>query len=274
MKFELIFNDAIEYTRETFIGHWVRWLIFILLSLPFALIRFIVDPQKIISGAQIHWEQVPWGYLAILVIAGVLASFFISGYIVRIYRGMRPAPDFTGWSSLFADGIKLDIVILVWFLPAIIPMLLLLLIAFGGMIGGMIWPGLFANFGSTILIIVIGLVLLIAALALLIIAALYVSMAAVRFARTGSMVEGWRYSIITAIIRRIGWGNYVIALILFFVVSIFFNLIISIPAIIPYIGWIVPVCLSPLLTVFGARYFMQVYEAGEVPPPPPPALAP
>jgi len=179
---------------------------------------------------------------------------------------MRPAPDFTGWSSLFADGIKLDIVMLAWFLPAIILMLLLLLFAFGGMI----WPGLFANFGSTILIIVVGLVLLIIALALLIIAAFYVTMGAVRFARTGSMVEGWRYSAISAIIRRIGWGNYFIALVLFFFAALFFNLIVSIPAIIPFVGWIVPVCLSPLLTVFSARYFTLIYETGEAPPAAPP----
>jgi hypothetical protein len=271
MEFEKLFNDSIEYTRETFAGHWVRWLIFILLSLPFALVRFVVDPQKIITDKMIHWELIPWGYLAILVIAGVLTSFFISGYIVRIYRGMRPAPEFTEWASLFADGIKLDIVMLVWFLPAVILMLLLLLIAFGGMIGGMILPGFSANSGGAILIILAGIVLLIAALAILIIAALYVSMAAVRFARTGSMVEGWRYSTITAIIRRIGWGNYVIALVLFFFASFFFNLIVSIPAVIPYVGWVVPVILGPLLTVFAARYFTLVYEIGEAPPPAPPA---
>jgi len=266
MEFEKLFNDSIEYTRETLVGHWVRWLIFILLSLPFALVRFVFDPQKIISGSTIHWELVPWRYIAILVIAGFLASFFISGYMVRIYRGMRPAPDFTGWASLFIDGIKLDIVMLVWFLPAIILMLLLLLIAFGGSIR----LGLFANFGSTILIVLAGIVILIGALALLVIAALYVAMGAVRFARTGSMVEGWRYSAISMIIRRIGWGNYFIALLLFFFASLFFNLVVSIPAIIPYIGWIAPVILSPLLTIFAARYFTLVYEAGEGPTPAPP----
>jgi len=270
MEFEKLFNDSIEYTRETLVGHWVRWLIFIVLSLPFALVRFVFDPQKVISGSTIHWELVPWGYLAILVIVGVLTSFFIAGYIVRIYRGMRPAPEFTGWASLFADGIKLDIVMLVWFLPAVILMLLLLLIAFGGMIGGMILPGLFANLGSTILIVLTGIVILIAALALLVIAALYVAMGAVRFARTGSMVEGWSYSAISMIIRTIGWGNYFIALLLFFFASLFFNLVVSIPAIIPYIGWIVPVILSPLLTIFAARYFMLVYEAGEARTPDPP----
>ncbi len=266
MEFEKLFNDSIEYTRETFVGHWVRWLIFILLSLPLALVRFVFDPQKIMTGTKIHWELVPWGYLAVLVLGGILASFFLSGYMVRIYHGVKPAPDFAGWTSLFIDGIKLNIVMLVWFLPAIILMLLLLLIAFGGVI----WPGLFANFRSTILIILAGLVLLIVALALLIIAAFYVTMGAIRFARTGSMVEGWRYSAISAIIRRIGWGTYFIALVLFFFASLFFNLVISIPAIIPYVGWIVPVCLGPLLTVFSARYFTLIYETGEAQPPAPP----
>ena len=265
MEFKKLFNDSIEYTRETFVGHWKRWLILVLLSLPFALVRFVVDPQMIITGRTIHWELIPWGSLAILGIAGVLTSFFISGYIVRIYRGMRPAPDFTGWASLFADGIKLDIVMLAWFLPAIhrdasvAPHRL----------RGDDLSGFFANSGG-ILIIFAGLVFLVVELALLVIAILYVSMAGVRFARTGKMVEGWRYSAITVIIRRIGWGNYIIALVLLFLASIFYSLVVSIPGIIPYVGWIVPVCLSPLFTVFAARYFTLVYETGEAPPPAPP----
>jgi len=53
MEFEKLFNDSIEYTRETFVGHWVRWLIFILLGLPIALVRFVFDPKKIITGSTI-----------------------------------------------------------------------------------------------------------------------------------------------------------------------------------------------------------------------------
>ncbi|MDD1668950.1 MAG: DUF4013 domain-containing protein [Methanomicrobiales archaeon] len=267
MKFELIFNDALEYTRETFIGHWGRWLIFIILGLPFSLIRFVVDPGKIITGATIHWDLIPWGSIAILVVVGIFASFFISGYMVRIYRGVKPAPDFANWASLFIDGLKLDIVMFVWFLPAIL--LMLLLMALG--LGGILLPGILGGIGNTLAFILAVIILVIAALVLLIIAALYVTMGAVRFARTGSMVEGLRYSALSEIIRRMGWGNYILALIFMAVVSFFFSLIVSIPAVIPYFGWIIPVCLSPLLTVFTARYFMQVYEAGEAPPPATPA---
>lgn len=261
MEFEKLFNDGIGYTRETFVGHWVRWLIFILLGLPFTLFRFVMDPAKIITRTTVHWELIPWVSLAALAIAGILASFFVSGYMVRIYRGVKPAPDFTGWASLFLDGIRLDIVMLVWFLPAIILMLLVLVIA----LGWILRPGLLAGFGNPLVLILGGIILLIAALVLLILAALYATLGAIRFARTGSMVEGWRYSALSGIIKQIGWGNYIIALILLGVASFFFNLVVSIPAIIPYVGWIVPVCLSPLLTVFAARYIMLVYTAGEAP---------
>jgi len=259
MDFENLFRDAIGYTRDTFIGHWVRWLIFVLLGLPFALVRFVIDPAKIITGTTVHWELIPWGTLAGLVLAGVLASFFVSGYLVRMYRGVKPAPDFTGWVSLFIDGVKLDIVMFVWFLPALILFLLLAAIA----LGGFLIPGLFGGAGNTLAFLLAAVVLLIAALVLLVIAALYVSMAAVRFARTGSMTEGWSLSVISGIIRRIGWGNYIIALILLFVAGAIFGVVVSIPAAIPYIGWVVPLVLSPLLTVFSGRYIALVYEAGE-----------
>ncbi|HMA05589.1 MAG TPA: DUF4013 domain-containing protein, partial [Methanomicrobiales archaeon] len=256
-----------EYTRETFIGHWGRWLIFILLGLPFALMQFVVDPRKIIEGTTIHWELVPWRTLIAIIIIGIFASIFIAGYVVQIYRGVKPAPAFANWVSLFVEGLKLDIVVFVWFLPGIILGLLALL----ALVGGVILPGPASRSSYLLPAILIFLVLIIIAMILFVVAALYGTLGAIRFARTGAMTEGWRFSTITAIIRRMGWGNYIIALILLGVASFLFNLVVSIPAIIPYIGWIVPVCLLPLLTVFTARYFMLIYEAGEAPPPAAPA---
>lgn len=269
MNFEKLINDSLGYTRDTFAGHWGRWLIFVLLGLPFSLMRFVIDPETIITGAEIHWELIPWGSIAALVIAGILASFFIAGYTVRIYRGTVPAPDFTGWASLFIDGIKLDIVIFVWFLPAILLGLLLVVLLLGGLFPGGLFPGL----GSPPLILAALLVFL-GAMIVIIIASLYVTMGAIRFARTESMAEGWRYSAITGILRRLGWGNYLIALVLLVIIAVLYSIVVSIPAIIPYVGWIIPVALAPFLTVFTARYFTLVYEAGEVPPataPAPPA---
>jgi hypothetical protein len=257
MNFENLLNDAVDYTRETFTGHWDRWLILVLLGLPFSLVRFVFDPEKIINRAGFHPELIPWGPLAALAIAGILASLFIGGYTVRIYRGTRPAPDFTGWASLFLDGIRLDIVMLVWFLPALV-----VLLAEGAMAIGMLATRFTGNPGFIILMIL----LIPVELILFLIAIFFMIPGAVRFARTGSMAEGWNFSTIRVILGRIGWGNYLIALILFMVIAVFYSIVVSLPAVIPYVGWIVPVCLAPFLTIFSARYFTFIYEAGEMPP--------
>jgi hypothetical protein len=270
MEFERLFRDAMEYTGDTFAGHWTRWLIFAILGLPFSLVPFVVDPRKIVTGTTVHWELIPWRSLAAIVIAGILASFFVSGYLVRIYRGVKPAPEFTGWWPLFTDGIRLEIVILAWFLPAFILMLLLLALD----LAGLFFRGIFGGTGAPLAFLLVSLVILILGVVLLVAGVLYGIMGGVRFARTGSMTEGWSYAALTALIRRIGWGNYIIALFLVAIAGALFSGVVSIPAVIPYIGWIIPVILSPLLTVFIARYYMLVYEAGEVPPPAAPAPAP
>jgi len=257
MNFEDLLNDSVEYTTETFAGHWIRWLIFVLLGLPFSLVRFAVDPTKIFDKAGFHPEAIHWVPLAILLVAGILTSFFIGGYLVRIYRGIRPAPDFTNWASLFVDGIKLDIVILVWFLPALV----VLLAGLALVLGMFVASASQAYAGFSILLIL----LICVEIVLFVVAILFMIPGAVRFARTGSMAEGWHFSALRGILGRIGWLRYVLALILLVVIELLFTVVISLPAIIPYVGWIVPVCLAPLLTVFSARYFTFIYEAGELP---------
>jgi len=266
MNYEAIINNSIEYTKETFAGYWDRWIILALLGVPFTLIRFLIDPEKIVTAAGIMWEQIPWGSIGALVIAGILTSFFIAGYTVRIYRGTWPPPGLTGWASLFIDGIRLDIVILVWFLPVIILALLFLFI----LLGGLFSHGTFPDFSPLVLILSVGLIFLVG-MVLLFIASLYVTMGAIRFARTGSMAEGWRFSAISALIRRIGWWNYFIAIVLIGIAALVYSIAMFLPASIPYVGWIVPVGLAPFFTVFVARYYTLVYETGEERPAAPPA---
>ena len=93
--------------------------IFILLSLPFSLIQFVFNPKTISDGTKMNWEAVPWGQVAVLFGIGILLSFFLSGYGVRIYRGVN-GPDFTDWTNLFFDGLKLAVVWFLWMLPLVI----------------------------------------------------------------------------------------------------------------------------------------------------------
>ncbi|MGB7994317.1 DUF4013 domain-containing protein, partial [Methanoregula sp.] len=121
MDFSAVLSDSVTYAREAFIGKWLRWAIFIIFALPASLIQFVINPKTILTETGgINWSAIPWIQIAILCLAGLLLSFFLTGYIVRIYRGVKPAPDFTEWMTLFVDGIKLDIVWFIWLLPVIV----------------------------------------------------------------------------------------------------------------------------------------------------------
>jgi hypothetical protein len=258
-----ILTESIAYTREAFEGKWVRWLIFVILALPMALVPFVFDAEKLLdkTTAAFHWELVPWEQLAVLFIAAFIFSFFTAGYMVRIYRGAKPAPDFDDWGNLFFDGLRLAVVMLLWLLPVLIVTLVVFAIAIG--------VGLSAGAGSAGLIIGLVLLALLIEIIVCLIVVLLSPIGEIRFARTGSITEGLRYSKITELIGRIGWGQYIIALVVLFVAIIVFTVITMVLSAIPYIGWVISLVITPLLTVFTARYYTLIYEQGgsrQVPP--------
>ena len=257
-----ILTEAVAYTRETFEGKWVRWLIFIILSLPMALLPFVLDMTKIMdkTTAAIHWEQVPWGQVAVLLVAGFLCSFFMAGYLVRIYRGAKPAPDFDNWGGLFVDGLKLTIVSFLWFLPIFIVLLIILGIAIITATSGGAGP-VFLYIGLVLLALIVEIVICV-------IVVLFAPMGIIRFARTGSITEGLRYSKISALIGKIGWGQYIVALVVLLVVTLIFVIIEMVLQLIPYVGWVLVLVITPLLSVFIARFYTLLYDKGEEQPVP------
>jgi hypothetical protein len=86
---------------------------------------------------------------------------------------------------------------------------------------------------------------------------------AVRFARTGSIREGVRFSAILKTIRTMGWLSYVLALIVFIVIAVIYAIITGILSIIPFIGWALVLIVAPFFSIFIARYFTLVYDQGE-----------
>ena len=117
-------KDSLEYAKEALIGKWGRWITFIILALPMALVQFVFDPEKLINKTtgDINWALVPWDQLAVLMVIGIPLGFFLAGYMVRVFRGVKPAPDFDNWAGLFIDGLKLNIVWFLWFLPCLVVM--------------------------------------------------------------------------------------------------------------------------------------------------------
>src|SRR5208337_343390 len=223
MNFETMINDSINFTRDTLLGNPIRWLIFILLSLPGGLLPIVLNIRDMTSSRTVfHWELVHWDQVAALVILMLLASFFLSGYIVRIYRGGATPPAFDKWAGLFFDGLKLCIV---WLILLLVAMILMLIAVILGTIG------------------------------------------AIRFARTGSIMEGVNYHEILATITVIGWWDYIVAGIIIIVTAIIFGIVTGILGLIPFIGWVLELVIGPIVSVLVARFISLVYDVG-VPPAP------
>ena len=257
MDIGALLSDSFTYAQEALVGKWTRWAIFILFALPVSLIRFTFDPKTIISGTEVNWGAIPWGQIALLAGLSFILSFFISGYTVRIYRGTTPAPDFTGWTDLFVDGVKLAVVWLFWILPVIIVLATIVTLAFLSFFSGQ--PATMPN----IALLFIALLLLLVVFVLIVIVLLFGILGAVRFARTGSIREGIRFSAILTTIRTIGWLSYIILLIGFVIAMAIYAVITGILSFIPYIGWILVLIVNPVFTIFSARYFSLVYDQGE-----------
>ncbi|WP_292415382.1 DUF4013 domain-containing protein [Methanoregula sp.] len=251
----ILVTESFSYAKETLIGKWTRWLIFIICGLPMALLPFIFDPEKIAKATEFSWDLIPWKEMAVLFIAAFLLSFILSGYLARIYRGAATPPEFDNWGPLYIDGIKIFVTGLLWFIPVALAFLLMIAFAILGLSQDSHQPG---PLGISLVVIFV-----IITVALAIIALLYSMMGIIRCARTGSIREGIRFTAITGILRSIGWVNYLIALVVLFVIGIVFFFALSAISLIPYVGDIIQLVFIPVYTIFSARYMTRVYEHSE-----------
>jgi hypothetical protein len=225
MDFEKILSDSFAYTKEAIAGKWMQWLL--------------------------------------LVIATILLCIPLLGYILNVYRGEKPAPEVTGWGTLFFDGIKYAIVSLVW----AIPLLILLFV----LIGAALWSfitftavsvsGIPASSGNPALIIgALGFYLIIVII-VAILTVIFSPIGIIRFARTGSMGEAFNIREIVRTIGKIRWGTYISSLVVLLVVLIAVEIVIAILGTIPLLGMIIQLVFIAPVMLFEARYLCQVYDA-------------
>nr|WP_281034223.1 DUF4013 domain-containing protein [Methanoplanus limicola] len=183
-----------------------------------------------------------------------------TGYIFRIYSGEKPAPEINQWGKLFVDGWKINIVMILYAIPAIIIALIFGVFAFIPALFGPVATGQTPNvmafagvlFGLAITFVVI-LVLF-----------LFAYMGVVRLGKTGKIGEAFNFHAINETISKgVGWLGYIGYYILLWLIAIIFIVILMILAIIPLIGWLLMFVITPLWAVFMARYMVNIYEAGE-----------
>jgi len=215
MDFGNILGDSFAYAKDAVVGKWMQWLL--------------------------------------LVIATIILCIPLLGYSLKVFRGEKPAPEVTGWGTLFIDGIKYLIVSLIWAIPT--------LVIFFVTIGA----GILATVGqdpTEVMGAIMGMLfgfIVVAIVAIL--TMIFATIGIIRFARTGSMGEAFNFKEITATIGRIGWGSYIIALIVFIVIWIVIETIIAIIGMIPILGSIIGFVLIAPVMLFQARYLCQVYDS-------------
>ncbi|HDR72686.1 MAG TPA: DUF4013 domain-containing protein [Methanoculleus sp.] len=215
MEIGEMLGDSFEYTREGLMGEWKKWILLI--------ICYIIFP-------------------------------LMGGYVVRIYRGARPAPEVDDWVGMFIDGIKLLIIGVVYALPVILVGAVLI----GGSVLAFSTGNSAANVAGVGVLLVGMLVVFILAILISLIAVLGM----VRFARKDSMGEAFNFSAILEAIGKIGWVEYIVALVVLWIVMVVVQFILGFFMSIPLIGWIIGLFIGPALAIFSARYMTILYESG------------
>ena len=246
MDLSSVVRESAAFTRATLAGNPVRWLAFILLGLPWTLLTTVAESSRILEGTTIHWSQIPWNEMGLLICTGILCNLFLTGYIVRLLEGAPVPPEFDTWPRLCLDGMKVHVIPLVWILVPSVLALLEYLISSGGLLPAARW----GSTPGTVLLILLILIQLV----ILFIAVQYGFIGAVRFARTGSVREAFALNEIRKTLGRIGLVNYYLGLGVLALVWLAFNAALTWLSLVPRAGPFAVLALGPFLTVFCVRF--------------------
>lgn len=227
MEYGTMLNDSINYAIDAVWKKWARWILLIVSSIIFPLIL---------------------------------------GYVMEIYRGNKPAPELQHWGKLFIDGLKWIVAWIIYMLPV-----LAVILIFGGwaFITAMEQSAAYGGLETLLLnpdllMPIIGgfMIGLVIAIVLAIVISIIAIIGIIRMARQDRFGEAFNFGEIIATIRQIGWGGYILALIVLAIVVMIFSIILALIMAIPYIGWLIYLFLLPPLVIFEGRYLTQVYESG------------
>ena len=180
-------------------------------------------------------KWVKWLLLAIISIIPIV-NFIMFGYMLEIFRGARAAPELDDYGRLFVDGLKLFVVGLIYSIPLIIVYMLIFGASFMMMASGSDTAAA-AGVGTMMVGLLIVFVLGIAI-------ALFEVIGVIRLGRTDSIGEAFNFSAILAHIGRIGWGTYILSLVVVLAAIAVVEIVLSI---IPILGWLLLLLLMPAL---------------------------
>lgn len=214
MDYGSMLGDSLAYAKDAVAGTWKQWLL--------------------------------------LFVATLLLCIPLSGYLLKVLRGERPAPEVSGWGTLFIDGIRYLIVKVFYALPAFI----ILFVTLGSVVVEIL-AGNPAGVAAVFEGLVLGLVIF---LAVAFICSLFGTVGVIRLARTGSMGEAFNFSAISETIGKIGWINYMIAMVIMGIVQLVISVLLLLLAGVPCAGTLIGLVLVAPVAIFEARYISLVCD--------------
>ena len=230
-----------------------------------------MDLSKIVGNSFEYAKKLfsDLGRLAILIVLDIIpiVNLIVMGYMTRVVKetpsSLEP-PPLRDYGDMFIQGLKVAIVGIIYML---VPMILIAL-GFGAFFFGAFGMGmLFPAFGA------LGIGLFVVGIILAIGIAIIMAMAIVHMVKNNSFGKAFAVGKILGIIGKIGWGKYILWLIVMFIIAVIVGAIGSIPL----IGWLISLIIAPIFMVFFGKSAALIYSEA-VPvvgvPPPPPAYIP
>jgi len=192
------------------------------------------------------------GRLLILVILDVIpiVNFVVLGYlgnVIKETRDSKQLPPLDNYFELWIQGLKIFVASIIFM---IIPLVLTVPFIFLLVLSWISIPILPIVSG------ILAILLLIVGVLLAFFLAIILAMAIVNMIKKDSFSKAFAFGEILDIIGKIGWGSYILWLVIIFVCSI----IVAGIGGIPIIGWILSLLIAPIFGVFVARSASLVYS--------------
>jgi len=203
-----------------------------------------------------------WLLLVVLSVIPIV-NWIIIGYWARVVKetpALNEPPKLEEYGSMWIQGLKVLVAGLIYMIVPIILIavgLVSTLPAMGLTRAPPTGLGVFPFLGG------LALIMLLAAMLLSFLIGIIAVMGIIHMIKHDRFSKAFALSEVLNIIRRVGWGSYILWLIIIFAISGIYGAIGGIP----YVGWLITLILLPLLLTFTARSAALTYEAaGEATP--------
>jgi hypothetical protein len=225
MEIKKTIHESFDFAQTSVWGEWKRWIILTIMSIVFP---------------------------------------FIIGYTMEIYRGRAVPFNPENYVKLFIDGCKLIIAGIIYFIPVGIIILVsfypLIMRMITGILSGEeftlepleLAPFILQIIGGTLLAFIVGIILFFIS-----------TIGLIRMAKMEKFSEAFNFAAILETVRGIGWGAYIVAMIILCLILAVVSVIFSLIDYIPILGMIITFFLGVPLTLFEARYLTMMYESSE-----------